>query len=94
MNLEHKLETIYKNRMEVKYNNALVREQLQVAGIILMVSAIALELATLFEGATSELAAITGWSKSSIVIVATLIIQLIVVYGVSKMYKQNKVGTV
>lgn len=94
MNLEHKLETIYKNRMEVKYNNALVREQLQVAGIILMVSAIALALATLFEGATSELAAITGWSKSSIVIVATLIIQLIVVYGVSKMYKQNKVGTV
>lgn len=94
MNLEHKLETIYKNRMEVKYNNTLVREQLQVAGIILMVSAIALALATLFEGATSELAAITGWSKSSIVIVATLIIQLIVVYGVSKMYKQNKVGTV
>lgn len=94
MNLEHKLETICKNRMEVKYNNALVREQLQVAGIILLVSAIALALATLFEGATSELAAITGWSKSSIVIVATLIIQLIVVYGVSKMYKQNKVGTV
>lgn len=94
MNLEHKLETIYKNRMEVKYNNALVREQLQVAGIILMVSAIALALATLFEGATCELAAITGWSKSSIVIIATLIIQLIVVYGVSKMYKQNKVGTV
>jgi len=29
MNLEHKLETIYKNRMEVKYNNALVREQMQ-----------------------------------------------------------------
>lgn len=94
MNLEHKLETICKNRMEVKYNNALVREQLQVAGIILMVSAIALALATLFEGATSELAAITGWSKSSIVIVVTLIIQLIVVYGLSKMYKKNKVGTV
>lgn len=94
MNLEHKLETICKNRMEVKYNNALVRGQLQVAGIILMVSAIALALATLFEGVVSELAVITGWSKSSIVIVATLIIQLIVVYGVSKMYKKNKVGTV
>lgn len=94
MDLENKLETIYKNRMEVKYNNAMVREQLQVAGILLMVSAIALALATLFEGATSELAAITGWSKSSIVIVATLIIQLIVVYGASKMYKKNKVGTV
>lgn len=94
MNLEHKLETICKNRMEVKYNNALVREQLQVAGIILLVSAIALALATLFEGATSELAAITGWSKSSIVIAATLVIQLIVVWGMSKLFKKNKVGTV
>ena len=94
MDLEHKLETVYKNRMEVKYNNAMVREQLQVAGILLMVSAIALALATLFEGATSELAAITGWSKSSIVIVATLIIQLSVVYGWSKMFRKNKVGTV
>lgn len=94
MNLEHKLETICKNRMEVKYNNALVREQLQVAGIILLVSAIALALATLFEGATSELAAITGWSKSSIVIAATLVIQLIVVWRMSKLFKKNKVGTV
>lgn len=80
--------------MEVKYNNALVREQLQVAGIILMVSAIALALATLFEGATSELAAITGWSESSIVIAATLIIQLIVVWRMSEFFKKNKVGTV
>lgn len=94
MDLEHKLETICKNRMEVKYNNALVREQLQVAGIILLVSAIALALATLFEGATSELAAITGWSKSSIVIAATLVIQLIVVWRMSKLFKKNKVGTV
>lgn len=94
MNLEHKLETIYKNRMEVKYNNALVREQLQVAGIILMVSAIALALATLFEGDTSELAVITGWSESSIVITATLIIQLIVVWRMSEFFKKNKVGTV
>lgn len=94
MNLEHKLETICKNRMEVKYNNALVREQLQVAGIILMVSAIALALATLFEGAASELAVITGWSELSIVITATLIIQLIVVWRMSKLFKKNKVGTV
>ena len=94
MNLEHKLETIYKNRMEVKYNNTLVREQLQVAGIILMVSAIALALATLFESATSELAVITGWSESSIVITATLIIQLIVVWRMSEFFKKNKVGTV
>lgn len=94
MNLERKLETICKNRLEVKYNNAMVREQLQVAGIILLVSAIALALATLFEGATSELAAITGWSKSSIVIAATLVIQLIVVWRMSKLFKKNKVGTV
>lgn len=94
MDLEQKLETIYKNRLEVKYNNALVREQLQVASILLMVSAIALAGATVLQGAVTELSAITGWSKSSIVIIATLIIQLIVVYGVSKMYKQNKVGTV
>ena len=94
MDLEQRLETIYKNRLEVKYNNAMVREQLQVAGIILMVSAIALALATLFEGATSELAVITGWSNSSIVIVATLIIQLIVVWRMSKLFKKNKVGTV
>ena len=94
MDLEQRLETIYKNRMEVKYNNALVREQLQVASIILMVSAIALALATLFDGATSESAAITGWSESSIVIVATLIIQLIVVWRMSKLFQKNKVGTV
>lgn len=94
MDLEYKLETIYKNRMEVKYNNAMVREQLRVASMLLMVSAIALALATLLEGATSELAAITGWSKSSIVIVVSLIIQLIVVYRLSKMFKKNKVGKV
>lgn len=94
MDLEQRLETIYKSRLEVKYNNAIVREQLWVVGILLLISAIALALATLFEGATSELAAITGWSKSSIVIVVTLIIQLMVVYGVSRMYKKNKVGTV
>ena len=94
MNLEQRLETIYKNRLEVKYNNAMVREQLWVVGILLLISAIALALATLFEGATSELAVITGWSKSSIVIVATLIIQLIVVWRMSKLFKKNKVGTV
>ena len=94
MNLEQRLETIYKNRLEVKYNNAMVREQLWVVGILLLISAIALALATLFEGATSELAVITGWSKSSIVIAATLVIQLIVVWRMSKLFKKNKVGTV
>ena len=94
MDLEQRLETIYKSRLEVKYNNAIVREQLWVVGILLLISAIALALATLFEGATSELAAITGWSKPSIVIVATLIIQLIVVWRMSKLFKKNKVGKV
>ena len=94
MDLEHKLETICKNRMEVKYNNAMVRELLRVAGILLLVSALTLVAATVLQGAVDELVAITGWSKSSIVIVVTLIIQLIVVYRLSKMFKKNKVGAV
>ena len=94
MDLEQRLETIYKNRLEVKYNNAMVRELLRVAGIMLLISALALVAATVLQGAVDELVAITGWSKSSIVIVVTLIIQLIVVYRLSKMFKKNKVGTV
>ena len=94
MDLEHKLETVYKNRMEVKYNNAMVRELLRVAGIMLLISAIALVAATVLQGAVDELVAITGWSKSSIVITVTIIIQLIAVYGLSKMYKKNVVDTV
>lgn len=94
MDLEHKLETICKNRMEVKYNNAMVRELLRVAGIMLLISALALVAATVLQGAVDELVAMTGWSKSSIVITATIIIQLIVVYRLSKMFKKNKVGTV
>ena len=87
MDLEQKLETIYKNRLEVKYNNALVREQLQVAGILLMVSAIALAGATVLQGVVTELSAITGWSELLIVIVVTLVIQAIVVWRMSKIYK-------
>lgn len=87
MDLEQKLETIYKNRLEVKCNNALVREQLQVAGILLMVSAIALAGATVLQGAVTELSAITGWSELLIVIVVTLVIQAIVVWRMSKIYK-------
>lgn len=87
MDLEQKLETIYKNRLEVKYNNALVRGQLQVAGILLMVSAIALAGATVLQGAVTELSAITGWSELLIVIVVTLVIQAIVVWRMSKIYK-------
>ena len=87
MDLEQRLETIYKNRLEVKYNNALVWEQLQVAGILLMVSAIALAVATVLQGAVTELSAITGWSELLIVIVVTLVIQAIVVWRMSKIYK-------
>lgn len=87
MDLEQKLETIYKNRLEVKYNNALVREQLQVAGILLMVSAIALAGATVLQGAVTELSALTGWSEPLIVIVVTLVIQVVVMYRMSKIYK-------
>ena len=94
MDLEHKLETICQNRMEVKYNNAMVRELLRVAGIMLLISALALVVATVLQGAVDELVAMTGWSKSSIVITVTIIIQLIVVYRLSKMFKKNKVGTV
>lgn len=94
MDLEHKLETICKNRMEVKYNNAMVRELLRVAGILLLISALALVAATVLQGAVDELVTITGWSKSSIVITTTIIIQLIAVYGLSKMYKKNEVDTV
>lgn len=94
MDLEHKLETICKNRMEVKYNNAMVRELLRVAGILLLITALALVAATVLQGAVDELVAITGWSKSSIVITVTIIIQLIAIYGLLKMYKKNVVDTV
>lgn len=86
MNLERKLETIYKNRMEVKYNNALVREQLWVVGVLLLISAIALAGATVLQGAVTELSAITGWSKRPIMIVVTLVIQAIVVWRLFRIY--------
>lgn len=87
MNLERKLETIYKNRMEVKYNNALVREQFWVAGILLLISAFALVAATVLQGAVNELSTITGWSKASITIVVTLVIQVVVMYRMFQFYK-------
>ena len=94
MDLEHKLETICKNRMEVKYNNAMVRELLRVAGIMLLISALALVAATVLQGAIDELVEITDWSKPSIVITVTIIIQLIAVYDLSKMCKTNEVDAV
>lgn len=87
MNLEHKLETICKNRLEVKYNNAMVREQFWVAGILLLISAFALIAATVLQGAVNELSAITGWSKVSITITVTLMIQVVVMYRMFQFYK-------
>lgn len=87
MDLEQRLETIYKNRLEVKYNNAMVREQLWVAGILLLISAFALMAATVLQGAVNELSAITGWSKASITIVVTLVIQVIVMRRMFQFYK-------
>ena len=87
MDLEQRLETICKNRMEVKYNNAMVREQFWVAGILLLISAFALISATVLQGAVTELSALTGWSDPLIVIVVTLMIQVIVVWRMSKIYK-------
>lgn len=87
MDLEQRLETIYKNRMEVKYNNALVREQLRVAGILLLISAFALMVAAVLQGAVNELSTITGWSKASITIVVTLVIQVIVMRRMFQFYK-------
>lgn len=86
MNLEQRLETICKNRLEVKYNNAIVREQLWVVGILLLISAIALAGATVIQGAVTELSAITGWSKRPIMIVVTLVIQAIVVWRMFRIY--------
>lgn len=86
MDLEQRLETICKKRMEVKYNNALVREQLWVVGILLLISAIALAGATVLQGAVTELSTITGWSKRPIMIVVTLVIQAIVVWRMFKIY--------
>lgn len=86
MDLEQRLETIYKNRLEVKYNNAMVREQLWVAGILLLISAFALMAATVLQGAVNELSAIAGWSKRPIMIVVTLVIQAIVVWRIFKIY--------
>lgn len=87
MDLEHKLETIYKNRMEVKYNNAMVREQFWVAGILLLISAFALVAATVLQGAVNELSTITGWSKASITITVTLVIQVVAMYRMFQFYK-------
>lgn len=90
MDLEQRLETICKNRLEVKYNNAIVREQFWVAGILLLISAFALVAATVLQGAVNELSAITGWSERPIMIVVTLVIQVVVMYRMFQFYKDIK----
>ena len=73
--------------MEVKYNNAMVREQFWVAGILLLISAFALVAATVLQGAVNELSTITGWSKASITITVTLVIQVVAMYRMFQFYK-------
>lgn len=93
MDLEHKLETICKNRMEVKYNNAIVRESLHLIGILLLIAGLSLGFAMSLDVTSNKLVLIMNWSKLQIVIVVTIIIQSIVLWGLSKMFKKNKVGT-
>lgn len=92
MNLGQRLETICKNRMGVKYNNAMVRESLYLIGILLLTLGLSLGFATLLDVFTNELSVITSWSKSPIVIVTTLVIQLVVIWRMFDIYKNNKVG--
>ena len=73
--------------MEVKYNNAMVREQFWVPGILLLISAFALVAATVLQGAVNELSTITGWSKASITITVTLVIQVVAMYRMFQFYK-------
>ena len=92
MDLGQRLETICKNRMGVKYNNAMVRESLYLIGILLLTLGLSLGFATLLDAFTNELSVITSWSKSPIVIVTTLVIQLVVIWRMFDIYKNNKVG--
>lgn len=92
MDLGQRLETICKNRMGVKYNNAMVRESLYLIGILLLTLGLSLGFATLLDVFTNELSVITSWSKSPIVIVTTLVIQLVVIWRMFDIYKNNTVG--
>lgn len=89
MNLEHKLETICKNRMGVKSNNATVRESLHLIGIFLLMAGLILGLATLLDVAVNELTVIMNWFKAPLVIVVTIIIQLIVFWWLTKFCREK-----
>lgn len=93
MELGYKLESICKNRMKVKSNNAIVRESLHLIGIFLLIAGLSLGFAMSLDVTSNELVLILNWSKEPIVIVTTFIIQSIVIWVLSKMFKKNKVGT-
>lgn len=89
MELEHKLEAIYKNRMKVKRNNVSVRELLHSTGILLLVAGLLLGLVTLLDVAVNELTVIMNWYKAPLVIVVTIIIQLIVFWWLTKFCREK-----
>lgn len=93
MDLECKLESICKNRMNVKSNNAIVRESLHLIGIFLLMAGLSLGFAMLLDVTSNELVLIMNWSKEPIVIVVTIIIQSIVIWQLMRFQRKNKIGT-
>ena len=93
MELGYKLESICKNRMKVKSNNAIVRESLHLIGIFLLIAGLSLGFAMLLDVTSNELVLILNWSKAPIVIVTTFIIQSIVIWQLMKFQRKNKIGT-
>ena len=93
MELGYKLESICKNRMKVKSNNAIVRESLHLIGIFLLIAGLSLGFAMSLDVTSNELVLILNWSKAPIVIVTTFIIQSIVIWQLMKFQRKNKSGT-
>lgn len=93
MELVYKLESICKNRMKVKSNNAIVRESLHLIGIFLLTAGLSLGFAMSLDVTSNELVLILNWSKAPIVIVTTFIIQSIVIWQLMKFQRKNKIGT-
>lgn len=93
MELGYKLESICKNRMKVKSNNAIVRELLHLIGIFLLIAGLSLGFAMSLDVTSNELVLILNWSKAPIVIVTTFIIQSIVIWQLMKFQRKNKIGT-
>ena len=93
MELGYKLESICKNRMKVKSNNAIVRESLHLIGIFLLIAGLSLGFAMSLDVTSNELVLILNWSKAPIVIVTTFIIQSIVIWQLMKFQRKNKIGT-